>query len=198
MRIAAFVFLFMLSAIVSFGQSDKLFLSIGGSIGRHNIEFVSIGSSPGLSFGLSVEGGIYATHHLKYKGGLYFNYTDAASRNVDRRAMSESFVLPNPKFDKHIIFNFAQFRASNIGWFSEYELKPSIALFHRIGFGIFGTTERDQLYDFALHHEVGTLLGSSSKFRVKLGLVLDHTFGTGNPNYKQSNIALVVGGIVSI
>lgn len=198
MRFTTIVVFLHLSFSLALGQHNKLFLSIGGSIGRHSIEFVSLGTSPGLSFGLSVEGGIYATHHNKYKGGLYFNYTDAASRNVDRRAMSESFVLPNPKFDKHIIFNFAQFRASNIGWFSEYEHKASIALFHRIGFGIFGTTERDQLYDFALHHEVGTFLGSSSKFRVKLGLVLDHTFGTGNPNYKQSNIALLVGGIVSI
>ncbi len=170
------------------------FIAINGTLGRHNIIFRHFAKSPGLSFGYNVSVGIYAVNKEKYKGGLQITLLEGASRNENRRRLSEEFEIPYPDFDKHRVFKFAQFRSATIGWFSEYTFAENRTLYHQIGFGIFGTTELDQLLDFGMTNHVGILLGAPQGFNMRLGLSYDTTFGTGNPNYLQNNVGFVFGG----
>lgn len=179
-------------------QGPRAFITINGTLGRHSITFKDFDKSPGLSFGFSVSAGIYAVNDGNYRGGLVFTLLEGASRNTSRRQLSEDFELPSPEFDKHIIFNFAQFRSTNIGWFSEYSTSKRVSLYHQIGFGIFGTTEQDQLLDFGMSNQAGVLIGDEDKFRLRLGLNYDNTFGTGNPNYLQNNLGFTLGGYRAI
>jgi hypothetical protein len=191
-----FLFLYMASTY-GFGQTanrHNAFISVQGTLGLHTIAFKDFAKSSGVSFGYLVSAGIYAVQKPKYHGGLQFTLLEAASRNPNRRQISEDFTLPKPSFDKHIIFNFAQFRSGNIGWFQNYQLKPKCLIYHLIGFGVFGTTEKDQLLDFGMHNQLGLIWGKQNGFCLKTGLVLDQTFGTGNPNYLQHNIGLSLGG----
>lgn len=172
----------------------KAFISINGMLGYHSIVFKDFNHSAGASFGYSINAGIYAVQQKNFKGGLVFNMLEGASRDANRRKMSEDFALPKPSYDKHIIFNFAQFRSANIGWFSELQAAPKLCLYHQIGVGIFGTTEKDQLLDFGMSNQIGVLIGNPEKFRLRLGLSYDNTFGTGNPNYLQHNWGFSFGG----
>jgi hypothetical protein len=177
---------------------NRLFVNINGTIGNHNIIFKNYKNSPGLSFGYAINLGIYAVNNPKYRGGLAFGLLEAASRNINRRKVSEDFVLVDTNFDKHIIFNFAQFRSGNIGWFSEFSFGDRSTIYHQVGFGIFGTTEKDQLLDFGMSHQLGVLIGPTEGFRTRIGVNFDTSFGTGNPNYLQRNIGLSIGGHLSI
>lgn len=182
-------------SLVSCAQEDRhFFININGTLGNHTIVFKDFADSKGLSFGYAVNLGIYAVHKSKYRGGLSFGLLEAASRDENRRMLSEDFVLPNPSFDKHIIFKFAQFRSGNIGWFSEYDFSEKLTFYHQTGFGIFGTTEKDQLLDFAMNQQAGLFVGSKKGFRGRFGINFDTTFGTGNPNYLQRNIGISFGG----
>jgi len=165
------------------GNAPTAFITINGTLGRHSITFKDFDKSPGYSFGFSVSAGIYAVNNENYRGGLVFTLLEGASRDTRRRQLSEDFELPFPEFDKHEIFNFAQFRSATIGWFSEFETSDRVALYHQIGFGIFGTT---------------VLIGDENKFRLRLGVNYDNTFGTGNPNYLQNNLGFTFGGYRSI
>ena len=179
-------------------NTPTAFITINGTLGRHSITFKDFDKSPGYSFGFSVSAGIYAVDNENYRGGLVFTLLEGASRDTRRRQLSEDFELPFPEFDKHEIFNFAQFRSATIGWFSEFETSDRIALYHQIGFGIFGTTERDQLLDFGMSNQAGVLIGDENKFRLRLGVNYDNTFGTGNPNYLQNNLGFTFGGYRAI
>lgn len=174
--------------------NPRAFISISGTFGKHSISFKNDAKSPGFSFGYSVSAGIYALQRGDYRAGLMLTLLEGASRNRKRRQLSEDFELPFPQYDKHHLFNFAQFRAANIGWFQELDLGEEVSIYHQIGFGIFGTTELDQLLDFGLSNQLGFLLGGKDSFRGRLGLNLDTSFGTGNPNYKQSNLGITFGG----
>jgi len=197
-----YIFLFLLTSI-SFSQEvinnpdPKFFLTINGTLGKHTINFKDFSKSSGLSFGFSVSAGIYAVHKGDYKGGLVFTLLEGASRDEDRREISEGFELPNAKFDKHIIFNFAQFRSGTIGWFQEVTITKNIDIYHQLGFGIFGTTEKDQLFDFGMSNQAGVLIGKPNAFKFRLGITYDNTFGTGNPNYTQNNLGFTIGGFRS-
>ncbi len=174
--------------------SPKAFISISGNIGRHNVRFIDFADAPGASFGFQVSVGIYALQKEGYEGGLHFTLVEGASYNKNRRQLSEDFDLPNPDFDKHHIFKFAQFRSSNIGWFSKVKV-GELELFHQLGIGIFGTTELDQLYDFGLHNSLGVITGKQpDKLRFMIGVSHDKQVGSGNPNYTMSNIGVLFGG----
>jgi len=199
-----FTFVFLL-AVISHSSAQNLtnssdpnfFLTINGTLGKHTIKFKNGAKSSGLSFGFSVSAGIYAVNEEDFRGGLVFTLLEGASRDEERRQLSEDFDLAYPKYDKHIIFNFAQFRSATIGWFSELNVADNLDIYHQIGFGIFGTTERDQLLDFGMSNQAGILTGEDDEFRFRLGITYDNTFGTGNPNYKQDNIGLTFGGFRS-
>lgn len=189
--------LVLLISITTYAQEESgpsAFISISGTLGRHNIKFKDFAQSPGFSFGFSVSAGIYAVDNGDYRGGLVLTLLEGASRNEKRRQLSEDFDPPKPEFDKHIIFKFAQFRSANIGWFSEWDVSDNVTLYHQIGFGIFGTTERDQLLDFGMANQAGVLLGNPDSIRARLGANHDTTFGTGNPNYIQNNLGFTFGG----
>ena len=170
------------------------FISISGTLGKHKINFKNHAKSPGLSFGFSVSAGIYAIDNGDFRGGLVVTLLEGASRDEKRRQLSEDFNPPHPEYDKHIIFKFAQFRSATIGWFSEWDASDNSTLYHQIGFGIFGTTESDQLLDFGMSNQAGVLLGNTDAFRARLGVSYDTTFGTGNPNYVQNNLGFTFGG----
>ena len=178
-------------------NEPRFFLTINGTLGSHTINFKDFAKSSGLSFGFSISAGIYAVNNGDYKGGLGLTFLEGASRDTNRRQLSEDFVLPDPSFDKHIIFNFAQFRSATIGWFNQLQVSETLDLYHQIGFGIFGTTERDQLLDFGMSNQAGVLIGNQDAFRLRVGLTYDTTFGTGNPNYTQNNIGITFGGFRS-
>ena len=194
MKKVSFLFFIVFSTILTAQNTPKAFISINGTFGRHSITFKNYAKSPGLSFGYSVTMGIYAVNDDGYKGGLAFTLLEGASRGTRRRQLSEDFVLPSPSFDKHVIFNFAQFRSANIGWFSELKVNDDTTVYHKVGFGILGTTEKDQLLDFGMANQVGLLIGAEDSFRMRLGLNYDNTFGTGNPNYLQNNFGVTIGG----
>jgi len=137
--------------------------------------------------------GIYAISSENYDGGLQFTLIEGASFDKNRRRLSEDFELNDTAFDKHIIFKFAQFRSTNIGWFSRVKLTEKIHLDHQFGLGIFGTTEKDQLFDLGLHNSFSLLLGNVSSINYKIGLMHDAQVGTGNPNYKMSNVGVLIG-----
>ena len=73
----------------------------------------------------------------------------------------------------------------------------SFSVFHRIGFGIFGTTEKDQLFDFGMHNALGILTNKGKNTRFIIGVIHDAQIGVGNPNYTMSNIGLTFGGFRS-
>jgi len=173
------------------------FISISGTLGRHTVNFKNFAKSPGFSFGFSVSAGIYAINNEDYRGGIQITLLEGASRNEERRTTSEGFIPPHDEFDKHIIFKFAQFRSATIGWFSEFDTSDSSTIYHQLGFGIFGTTESDQLLDFGMSNQLGILTGDADNFRGRFGLNYDTTFGTGNPNYTQNNIGFTFGGFRS-
>lgn len=175
-------------------STPRAFISISGTLGGHSISFKDFANSPGFSFGYSVSLGIYAVTNPTYKGGLVLTLLEGASRNKNRRQQSIDFDLPHATYDKHEIFNFAQFRSGNIGWFSEFKVSEGFACYHQVGFGIFGTTEKDPLLDFGMSHQAGILTGNENGFRFRLGINYDTTFGTGNPNYKQNNVGITFGG----
>lgn len=199
-KTAALFGLFLLFINASYAQDSNensdpgFFLTINGTLGKHTIKFKNFAKSSGFSFGFSVSAGIYAVQKGDYKGGLVFTLLEGASRNVDRRQMSEDFDLPHKSFDKHSIFNFAQFRSGTIGWFQEIKITDTLDIYHQLGFGIFGTTEKDPLLDFGMANQAGLLIGNKDNFRFRLGATYDTTFGTGNPNYKQNNIGITFGG----
>ncbi|MDX2306522.1 MAG: hypothetical protein NW226_27175 [Microscillaceae bacterium] len=172
------------------------FISLEMTLGRHNVIFKDFAKAPGMSFGFQVNLGIYVIRKEDFRGGFQYTLIEGASNNEDRRRLSEEFVLPQPEFDKHIVFKFAQFRSSSVGWFSELDA-GNVTLYHQIGFGIFGLTERDQLFDFAMHNQIGVLLRAPEAFRIKLGLIHDVTVGTGNPNYDVTNLGFTFGGFKS-
>ena len=189
----------VLNSMLVYAQNEgpAAFISISGTLGRHTVKFKDYAKSPGFSFGFSVSAGIYAVNNNDFRGGLVLTLLEGASRDEQRRQLSEDFDLPDKNFDKHIIFKFAQFRSATIGWFSEYDTSENTTLYHQIGFGIFGTTERDQLLDFGMSNQAGVLLGNSDTIRARLGGTFDTTFGTGNPNYVQNNIGFTFGGFRS-
>jgi hypothetical protein len=199
MKKYSILFIFCLLHVnISAQKTNQVFVNINGFAGSHTIVFKDFKNSTGLSFGYAINLGIYAINKTNYQGGLFFGLLEGASRDLSRRKLSEDFVLEDSKFDKHIIFNFAQFRSGHIGWFNEFNIGPRSMLYHQIGFGIFGTTEKDQLLDFGMAHQLGLLLGNQEKFRMRIGLIYDTSFGTGNPNYIQKNIGLSIGGHLSI
>jgi len=197
MQKALFFVIILSLPFISFSQNEdgpKAFISISGTLGRHKINFKNHAKSPGLSFGFSVSAGIYAVDNGDFRGGLVVTLLEGASRDEERRQLSEDFDIPYKDFDKHIIFKFAQFRSATIGWFSEWDASNNTTLYHQLGFGIFGTTESDQLLDFGMSNQAGFLLGDQDSFRARLGATFDTTFGTGNPNYTQNNIGFTFGG----
>ena len=172
------------------------FISISVFAGRHNISFKEFAESTGWSFGLSLSMGVYLINKTDYHGGLQFNLLEGASIEKRRRQLSEEFILPNKNYDKHIIFKFAQFRSTTVGWFNQIDI-DNFSLFHDIGFGIFGTTEKDQLFDFSMHNALGVLTNNNNNTRLLLSVMHDMQIGVGNPNYSMSNTALNVGGFRS-
>lgn len=176
--------------------SPKAFISFDMVLGRHNVQFKTFAHSPGFSFGFKVNAGIYIVESQNYRGGLQFTLIEGASNNKDRRRLSEEFDRPNKEFDKHIVYKFAMFRSSNVGWFSEISVSDNITFFHQLGFGIFGLTENDPLYNFGMHNHVGILTGKpEDNIRLRLGVLHDLTIGNGNPNYSISNLAFSIGGL---
>lgn len=174
-------------------NSPQAFISMQFILGKHNVQFKTFGNSPGFSFGFKLNAGIYFINDGNYAGGLQFTLVEGASNNKKRRQMSENFERPNKGFDKHIVYKFAMFRSSNIGWFSELKT-GGVTLFHQIGFGIFGLTENDPLYNFGLHNHVGLITQQATDpARLHLGILHDWTIGSGNPSI--SNIGLSVGGM---
>lgn len=174
--------------------TPKAFLSIDLVLGRHNVAFKTFADSPGFSFGFKVNAGFYIVNNTNYQGGFQFTLIEGASNNSDRRRLSEEFDRPNKDFDKHIVYKFAMFRSSNVGWFSEFKV-GELTLFHQIGAGIFGLTENDPLFNLGLHNHIGILTGDpGDKVRLKMGVLHDLTVGNGNPNYSISNLAFSVGG----
>ncbi len=198
MQKTLFCFILLLFCQFSFGQNKSFYININGTVGHHTIVFKDYAKSSGLSFGYVVNFGIYAINKSKYGGGLFFSLLEAASRDENRREKSELFTLPNPNFDKHIIFKFAQFRSGNIGWFNEFDLSSKFSIRHSIGFGIFGTTEKDQLLDFGMNNQLSLFYGNKDKFGIRVGINFDNTFGTGNPNYLQRNLGISIGGEKSL
>jgi len=198
-RILASCFIIFFSMLCSAQETNNptAFISISGTLGRHTINFKNDTKSPGFSFGFSISAGIYAVNSNRYRGGLHITLLEGASRNEKRRQTSEEFDPPHPEFDKHIIFKFAQFRSATIGWFNEWDAADSLTFYHQLGFGIFGTTESDQLLDFGMSNQSGVLTGNSESFRGRFGINYDTTFGTGNPNYTQNNIGFTFGGFRS-
>ena len=173
----------------------RAFLSMQVTLGKHNVQFKGMGNSPGFSFGFKFNAGIYLVNDGNFAGGLQFTLVEGASNNKRRRRMSEDFERPNKNFDKHIVYKFAMFRSSNVGWFSEFKA-GEVTLFHQIGFGIFGLTENDPLYNLGMHNHVGIITQQpDSPTRLHLGLLHDWTIGAGNPNYSISNVGLSVGGM---
>lgn len=178
----------------TFGQG--VFLSIEGTFGRHNVQFKEFSNSPGASFGFKVSAGLLVIQGEGYQGGPQYTLIEGASYNKNRRRLSEDFVLNDPSFDKHIVYKFAMFRSSNVGWASFIPIGNG-RLYHTVGFGIFGLTENDPLMNFGIHNSLGIELGQRS-FRWKFGLGHDLTIGNGNPNYSISNLALNMGLIREI
>ncbi|HAS42859.1 MAG TPA: hypothetical protein DCS93_20435 [Microscillaceae bacterium] len=173
----------------------RAFLSMQFTLGKHNVQFKSLGNSPGFSFGFKFNAGIYLVNDGNFAGGLQFTLLEGASNNKRRRQMSEDFDRPDKNFDKHIVYKFAMFRSSNVGWFSEIKA-GEVTLFHQIGFGIFGLTENDPLYNLGMHNHVGIITQQpESPTRLHLGLLHDWTVGSGNPNYSISNVGMSVGGM---
>jgi len=172
------------------------YISISAFIGKHNISFKNFAKSNGLSFGFSLSFGIYLINNKDYHGGLQFTLLEGASYNKSRRQLSEDFILPNKKYDKHILFKFAQFRSSTVGWFNLFDF-TNYSLFHQIGFGNFGTTEKDQLFDFSMHNALGILTNQQNNTRLLLSFIHDAQIGIGNPNYTMSNTAFSFGGFRS-
>lgn len=170
------------------------FFNVTTFVGRHNIGFSGFADSPGPSFGFQASLGIYVVNSRKYRGGLHYTTVEGASYDENRRQTSEDFVLPDAGFDKHLIFNFAMFRSGAVGWFHQLEF-DRLSVYHRIGIGIFGTTELDQLYNLGLHNNLGAIMGGDrDNVRWTVGLMHDVQIGSGNPNYSMSNIAFTVGG----
>jgi|GEM_PF-5639521 len=171
----------------------KAFISIKAFVGKHVIRFRGSGDSPGASFGFLVSAGIILVDKGDYHGGLEFTLMEGASYNKERRELSESFERPHTNYDKHVIFNFAQFRSSTIGWYSQVD-RDNLSFTHRIGFGIFGTTEKDQLFDFSMNNRFGLLTGNNpQKARASFEVAHDLQIGIGNPNYGMYNLALAIG-----
>ncbi len=192
--ILSLLFLIPTASFTQESDGPAAFISISGTLGRHKINFKNHAKSPGFSFGFSVSAGIYAVDNGDFRGGLVVTLLEGASKDEERRQLSEDFKPPYPQYDKHIIFKFAQFRSATIGWFSEWDASDNNTLYHQIGFGIFGTTESDQLLDFGMSNQAGVLLGNADSFRARLGVNYDTTFGTGNPNYVQNNLGFTFGG----
>jgi hypothetical protein len=185
---------------ISFSQENivapKAFLSIDLILGRHNVRFKTFADTPGFSFGFKVNAGIYLVNKSQYRGGLQFTLMEGASNHKDRRDKSEKFDLPNKDFDKHIVYKFAMFRSSNVGWFSEWKASEKVWLFHQFGLGIFGLTENNPLFNLGMHNHIGILTGKSKDdFRLRIGVSHDLTIGNGNPNYSISNLGFSVGGL---
>jgi hypothetical protein len=178
-------------------EEPTAYLSIQIFVGKHHIAFKDYKKSKGLSFGFNVSLGLYLIHNDDYHGGLQFTLLEGASYEENRRQLSEDFDLPNKDYDKHIIFKFSQFRSANIGWFNQLDI-DDYAIFYRLGFGIFGTTEKDQLFDFSMHNTLGLLANSNNKTSFLIGFSHDAQIGIGNPNYTMSNTALTFGGFGSI
>ncbi|WP_338760568.1 hypothetical protein WAF17_13850 [Bernardetia sp. ABR2-2B] len=180
-------------------KNPKAFISMSVILGRHDVVFKKFNHAAGMSFGFKINAGIYVTNSKRYRGGLQFTLIEGASNNKDRRRLSEEFELIDKDFDKHIIYKFAMFRSSNIGWFSELKLgqeKNNIALFHQVGFGIFGLTENNPLFNFGMHNSLGVITGDfTDNFRLKVGLLHDTMIGTGNPNYGVNNFGFSIGGM---
>jgi len=184
----------------SYSQSslDKpsVYISINAFLGKHKIAFKNYANSIGTSFGFNVSLGIYLINNRDYHGGLQFNLIEGASLDKKRRQLSENFNLPNKNYDKHILFNFAQFRSTNIGWFNQIDIN-NYSIFHQIGFGIFGTTEKDQLFDFSIHNALGILTNKQNNTRFLIAIIHDAQIGIGNSNYTMSNTAFSFGGFRS-
>lgn len=172
-------------------MAQGFFLSFEGTMGRHNVAFKNYASSPGMSFGFKVSAGFTVVESGAYSGGPQYTLIEGASYHAKRRQLSEDFERPNKDFDKHIIYDFAMFKSSNVGWTSFIELGGS-TFYHSLGFGIFGLTENDPLYNFGMHNNAGILFGKAAT-QWRLGLSHDVTIGNGNPNYSISNLALNVG-----
>ena len=189
-----------LFSVISYGQSviekPTAYIGISAFIGKHNISFKEYKNSKGWSFGFNVSLGLYLVNNDTYHGGLQFTLLEGASYEKNRRQISEDFELPNKDYDKHILFKFAQFRSSIIGWFNEFEVN-NFSIFHRIGFGIFGTTEKDQLFDFSMQNTLGILSNTQNNTRFLIGVTHDAQIGVGNPNYTMSNVGLTFGGFRS-
>lgn len=174
-------------------RTPKGFISIEGTLGRHDVHFKTFAHSPGLSFGFKASLGFYIHSGEQWRWGLYYGLVEGASFNEDRRQLSEDFVLPNTDFDKHIVYKFAMFRSSHIGWHQELVLSKFASLNHQIGFGIFGLTENNPLYNLGVHNSIGLSFGKNPRLKWQLGLIHDAMIGTGNPNYGVNNIGLVFG-----
>lgn len=170
---------------------QNFFLSLEGTFGRHNVEFKEFTSSPGASFGFKVSAGFLIVDANGYCGGPQYTLVEGASFNNRRRQLSEDFDLPNKDYDKHIVYNFAMFRSSNIGWASFIDIGNS-TLYHQIGFGIFGLTENDPLFNFGLNNQLGIQFGQQN-YHWRIGFMHDWTIGNGNPNYSISNLGLNFG-----
>jgi hypothetical protein len=183
--------------INSYSQSnlDKptAYISIQVFVGQHGISFKNYHNSKGLSFGFNLSLGLYLINNNTYHGGLQFTLLEGASYEKNRRQISEDFKLVNPNYDKHIIFKFTQFRSANIGWFNQFDINNS-SIFHRLGFGIFGTTEKDQLFDFSMHNTLGVILNKDNNTNFLIGISHDAQIGIGNPNYSMKNLVLTFGG----
>ena len=177
-------------------EKPTAYLSISAFIGKHNVSFKEYANSRGWSFGFNVSLGLYLINDDSYHGGLQFTLLEGASYEKNRRQLSEDFELPNKEYDKHILFKFAQFRSTSIGWFNEFDI-DNFSIFHRIGFGIFGTTEKDQLFDFSMHNALGIITNTQQNTRFLIGVIHDAQIGVGNPNYTMSNIGLTFGGFRS-
>lgn len=174
-------------------ENPSAYLSISAFIGQHKISFKNYTKSKGTSFGFNVSLGIFLINNKDYHGGLQFTLLEGASMDKKRRQLSENFNLPNKNYDKHILFNFAQFRAANIGWFNQIDTN-NFSFFHLIGFGVFGTTEKDQLFDFSMHNALGILTNKANTTRFLMTITHDAQIGVGNPNYTMSNTAFSFGG----
>lgn len=173
--------------------NPSAFLSLQVTLGRHNVIFKDFAKTPAMSFGFKLNAGIYVITNRDFRGGLQYTLIEGASYHKNRRKLSEDFVLPHPEYDKHLVFKFAQFKSSNVGWFSEIDLEDNYTLFHQIGFGRFGLTEKSPLLDFAMHNHVGLVMRDKTGFRVNAGLMHDLTIGIGNPNDDISNIGVTLG-----
>ena len=191
-----FCFVYLNNYSQSVLNKPSAYISINAFVGKHKISFKNFAKSNGTSFGFNVSLGIYMVNNNDYHGGLQFTFLEGASLDKKRRQLSEEFDLPNKNYDKHILFNFAQFKAANIGWFNQIDTN-NFSIFHLIGFGIFGTTEKDQLFDFSIHNALGILTNRQNNTRILMTVVHDAQIGIGNPNYSMSNAAFSFGGFRS-